>query len=92
MAELISTQNALANSADFTLTDGQTVSLALKDDGADNDIYDNAIAYIQYKSSNGKYVTIGQLDFKAPMRILSAPGTFRVSKPASAYAYGVDKV
>jgi hypothetical protein len=92
MAEIIASQTAAANSADFTLTDGSSCSLFLKDADADTDLYSNAVAYVQIKSSEAKYVTIGKLDFADPLSVLSAPGTFRVSKPASAYAFGVDKV
>ena len=91
MAEIIASQVAAANSADFTLTDGQSVSLLLKDDVVDTDLYAGAVAFIQAKSAGAKYVTIGELNFDEPLIVLSAPGTFRVSKAASAYAYGVDK-
>ena len=92
MAQIIAPTVAASNSADFTLTDGSSVSLFLKDADADTDLYNNAVAYIQIKSSEAKYVTIGKLDFADPLSVLSAPGTFRVSKPASSYAFGVDKV
>ncbi len=91
MAEIIASQTTAANSADFTLKDGQSVSLLLKDDVADTDLYNNAVAFIQAKSAGTKYVTIGKLTFEEPLMVLSAPGTFRVSKGISAYAYGVDK-
>ena len=91
MAEIIASQVAAANSADFTLTDGQSVSLLLKDDVVDTDLYAGAVAFIQAKSAGAKYVTIGELNFDEPLVVLSAPGTFRVYKAASAYAYGVDK-
>lgn len=91
MAELIATTSAEATSADFTLADGASTSIYLKDAQTTNDIVpENSAAFIQVKSGS-KYITIGSIDRKNPIAVLAAPGTFRVYKPLSSYPVGVDR-
>lgn len=89
MAELIATQTNSAYSADFTLIDGASKTIFLKDNDVSNSVSFNSIAYIQAKAGT-KYVNIGQITDSSPITVLAAPGTFRVYKPATAYAVGVE--
>lgn len=88
MAELLASSTANAVSADFTLIDGQSTLLLLKD-AIGEAVCPDAVARIQVKSGT-KYFTIGMLDVTNPARVLQAPGTFRVVKFPSTAAFGVD--
>ena len=88
MAELIAPGTTAANSADFTLTDGQSATLYLKTAGPA--IAPASIAVIQVKSG-ASYFTIGQLTTGDPMQVLQAAGTFRVVRKPHTIAFGVDK-
>lgn len=90
MAELIASSVNAANSADFTLTTGVTATLNLKGP-ADTWVGPQSIAYVQIKSADGRYYTIGALTVQNPASVLSAVGTFRVAKIAAPDAFGVDK-
>jgi hypothetical protein len=90
MAELISVQTGTANSVDFTLAEGGAVSLLLKD-GVNTKLPRGVSALIQIKTSEGVYMTIGQLTSDNPMQVLQGAGTYRVNKSAGAVAFGVDK-
>jgi len=89
MATLIASGTAPAVSADIVLTGG-TVTLSLVSDGAGDNVTPDAVASIQVKSAGGNYFTIGALDFMHPSLNLTATGTYRVSRPLSAVAFGVE--
>ena len=91
MPEIIAAGTALANSADIVIGPGGTATFLLKG-GAGADVPFRSVALIQAKGLvSGQYVTIGQLDSAAPIRVLTAAGTFRVSKLATDAAVGVDQ-
>ena len=90
MAELIAVGTAQADSADFTNTSGTDLAIFLKT-AASQTLPNDAKALIQVKSSEGAYFDIGVLTAVEPMRLLSAPGTFRVRRLACAVGFGVDK-
>jgi hypothetical protein len=90
MATLIATSTAGATSADIVLASGASATLSLVNGNAGDDVCTDAVAQIQVKSAGGNYFTIGQLDFMNKSLVLSATGTFRVLKPLSALAYGVE--
>jgi hypothetical protein len=91
MAELIASSTNTATSADFTLTDGQSTTLFLKD-AEGTKVHPNALASVQIQSSGGQYFEVGILDDANPARVLQAPGVFRVVKFSAERAYGVDRV
>ena len=91
MAELISTQTTAAQSADFTLTSTDVATLSLKN-ATSGVPTDGGVAEIQLKSvASGTYMTIGYLTKSDPCLVLSAPGTYRINKPISTIAFGVDQ-
>lgn len=75
------------DSTDIVLASGVSTTLALA--GATLDT--SCVAMIQIKSTAATYMTIGTLDVYNPMRVLAAPGTFRVRKLASAVAITVER-
>lgn len=89
MAELIAPTTAPANSAPFSILAGDSVTLLLKD-AVGPYCPPNCVAYVQQQSSGGEWFTVGQIDTLNPAKVLLAAGTFRLSKPASADAYGAD--
>lgn len=91
MAELISVQTGGVNSADFSLTEGGAASLLLKD-GVNAKLAKGLSALIQIKTSEGVYMTLGQLTSENPMQVLQGAGTYRIVKQAGAVASGVDKI
>jgi hypothetical protein len=88
--ELIPINTATATSADFTLFDGQSTTIFLKD-ATSNEVTPEAIALVQIKADTA-YFTIGKLDVTTPGRVLQAPGTFRVLKFNSPTAFGVERL
>lgn len=90
MAELIANGTTETTSADFTMANGDSATIYLKN-AAGPLLSSDARAVIQIKSADGNYFTIGEINRANPAKVLSAPGTFRVVKIASANAYGVDK-
>lgn len=89
MAEIIASSTTTGTSADFTLTDGQSTTIFLKDADSPKPPVD-AIAVVQIKSGT-QYFDVGALDAQRPVRVLQAPGTFRVFKYGGASAFGVDR-
>lgn len=88
MAALIASSVAQTDSADIVLA-GTGTTLALV--SADGNVPRDAQAVIQYKSAAGQYTTVDTLSAAQPAVVLTATGTFRVRKYASAVAYGVDR-
>lgn len=88
MAELLTVSTAYAASADFTLTDGQTATVLLKN--GVGQLPAGVTSNIQVKTSEGVYMTLDQLTAGAPMLTISGAGTYRVVKPAGP-SLGVDK-
>ena len=89
MAELIASSVNAGASADFTLTDGASATIFLKD-AVGTKVCPEAIANVQIKSGT-EYFDIGTLDVYKPVPVLQAPGTFRVYKYSAPLAFGVDK-
>lgn len=89
MAELIASGTTEADSADFILTAGGSATLYLKD-AAGSAVAPLSTAEVQIKSGT-EYFTIGTLNIQNPAQVLTAVGTFRVRRMASATAFGVDK-
>jgi hypothetical protein len=89
MPQIIAPTTSTGVSADFTLIDGASTTLFLKDDEGVS-VPPDAIAVVQIKSGS-EYFSIGTLDVANPARVLQAPGTFRIFKHVSSTAVGVDR-
>jgi hypothetical protein len=79
---------AASSAADFTLADGAAATLNLF--GAAG-VPSDARATVEILASNSTYVVLGEMNAGNPAMQVFGPGTYRVSKSASAVAYGVDK-
>lgn len=92
MAAYITSGTTESAGTDFTLTDGQSVTLFLIDAAGDA-VDPNARADVQLKDSAGAYFTCGTLTGTPDgcARKLSSPGTYRVVRRANSNAFGVDK-
>ena len=90
MAELIATGRAQADSSDFTLADGQSTTIFLKDASYDS-VPAQCAANVQIKSADSVYYTIHVITARCPAIVLDAPGTYRVRKQASITTFGVDR-
>lgn len=91
MAELIATGTTDVDSSEFTLNSTDAVTLSLKS-ASDPNIPQGVQAVILYKTSASTFLRIGFLDERTPAQVLSAPGTYKVTRRACATSYGVDKV
>jgi hypothetical protein len=89
MAEIIAPTTSSGTSADFTLADGDSTTIFLKDADS-NSVPADAVAVVQIKSGT-QYFSIGVVDVSAPAKVLQAPGTFRVFKHVSSTSVGVDR-
>ena len=85
MPEIIASGTTATSSAEFTLTDGSNAVLSLGNPGP------ASVALVQLKSTGGTFVTIGQLTSNNPAQVLSATGTFIVTRAATSVAFSVDK-
>ena len=91
MAEIIAAGTTNTSSADFTLADGQSTTLSVKD--ANGNLPSGELGgnlFIQIKSGTG-YASFGELTFKDPVKVLAAPGTFRTLRQNPILSYGVDR-
>jgi hypothetical protein len=85
MAEIITAGITAVSSSEFTLQEGYSAVLSLSNPGP------ASVAYVELKTSDGTFVTVGQLNTASPAQVLTAVGTFRINRAASAVAFGVDK-
>lgn len=83
--ELLAAGTTAANSADFTLADGESATLALKGAGASG-VLDFAPVLIEIKDDAGAYHQIGGL---LKPQVLSGAGTYRVRRIANRGSVGV---
>lgn len=90
MINLIPVNTTEASSADFTVTKDTPVTLFLIDANGFA-IHARAKALLQIKASNGTYTTVGQLTATSPVLVVSAPGTWRVTRLANEVGFGVDR-
>ncbi len=88
MAELLAIGTTLAASADFTLT-GESSTLFLTAAAAQ---VPQCVALVEIKSAAGTYHIIGKLDEYNPAKVLTGPGTYRVSRQVCTTGVGVDRV
>lgn len=93
MAVLLAPGTTAANSASFTLADGESATLCLAP-AQSGELGNDAAVDIQMQS-NGEWVTIGGLNAArvgATAAVVQAPGTFRVARVARKHPVGVEKV
>lgn len=83
--EILASGSATAQSTGFALLDGQTSNLILKTEAGAVVSVD-----VQIEDSTG-WVTVGQLTSAEPVKALSGPGTFRVSRVSSSWRLSVDR-
>jgi hypothetical protein len=88
--ELIATGTTAVSSSDITVVAGTPVTVFLKK-GTDGAVDVNARAIIEQKSAGGTYHEVGALTGQLQARVIDGPGTFRVSRPVSSVAFGVDQ-
>lgn len=89
MAELIAAATTAANSADVAVANGEAVTFFLKN--AVGGAADGAVA-LQIKDAGGRYYDLIELNRARPMFHLTTPGTYRVRKPVTDRAIGVDYI
>jgi hypothetical protein len=91
MASLIASGTTQADSADFTVSAGAPSTISLHD--ADGVFANDVAAVIKVKSSSGVYRPVigGDLTAQRPDIVIDGPGVYRVTKYASAVAFGVDQ-
>lgn len=91
MAEILAPTTAAANSLDQVIAAGTSLTMLLKPaTGAAPLSQLSASVTISSKTSGGDYLPVASLTPGNPSVVLTAVGTFRVSKAASTVAYGVD--
>jgi len=88
--ELIPITTDAFTSVDFTLLDRQQGTLSIKDNISDTYMRNGNKIDLQIKSTDGQYLNVGTLDHIFPIARLNSPGTYRVVKSQSSYAYGAD--
>lgn len=76
LAQLIAAGTTAAQSADFTVAAGETLTVSLKAAAGD------AQAVIELKDDGGTYTIIARMDVNNPAWAISAPGTYRVRRRA----------
>ena len=87
--ELLPIANADADSADFTLADGESATVHLTTGGGS--IPMDSLVRIQIKDSGGGYTSIARLDVRTHAVKLSSPGTYRARRHSSPHPVGVQR-
>lgn len=91
MAEILAPTVAAATSADQVVPASTSMTLVLKPATGGSPLSQLAANIsVQVKTSGGDYLPFGDLNPSNPVLVLTAAGTFRLSKPASVVAYGAD--
>ncbi|MBL0420516.1 hypothetical protein JI739_09200 [Ramlibacter sp. AW1] len=86
MANIIASGTTEASSSEFTLTtDSANIYITGGAPGSD------ARALVQIKAADGTFSTVGELTKQFPAQLLTGAGTYRVTRVATATAFGVDK-
>lgn len=89
--ELLAIGNAAAQSADFTLTSTDAVSVFVKQSVSGLPAPGIQAEIRQKSTVTGTYVTVGQLTTKEPAQVINAPGTYAVVRLDTGAVFGVDK-
>lgn len=83
--EILASGSATAQSTGFALLDGETSTLILKTESGAKVSVDVQI------QDTASWVTVGKLTNDDPVKLLSGPGTFRVSRVSSSWPLSVDR-
>lgn len=83
--EILASGSVTAQSDGFALLDGASSNLVLKAESVAVVSVD-----VQIQDSTG-WVTVGQLTSAEPVKAISGPGTFRVSRVSSSWPLSVDR-
>lgn len=76
-------------SAEFSLVSGQTATVSLKP--SPTGLPPTARAAIQFKTSAGGFIDLGELTISEPMKGVGLPGTYRVLRRGNPVSFGIDK-
>jgi hypothetical protein len=87
---LIASGATAAESAEFTLADGENVTLSLLL-ATNGPTAPGPWASVLMKSSSGSFAQVGVLTAADPVQVLEAQGTFKVYRPQTDVAFGVDR-
>ncbi len=89
--ELIPITDNAMYSPDIVLAAGQTATIHLKDNITPSgvELPELSRAYIQIRSGV-QYLNVGELTERQPALVIYSPGTYRIYKPMSANALGVE--
>lgn len=85
--QLISIGTGAANSSDIVLADGETASVGIKASSSPI-ISTGCRVDIFIKDDGGTYWVLGGLSSSRPATIISGPGTYRLTRPATSAACG----
>jgi hypothetical protein len=88
--QILASGTTADNSTDVVIAAGSYDTVFFKDAGGPDTPFD-ALGLVQIKDAAGQYFTIGKLTRHQPGVVLAGPATYRVSRPACATAFGVDK-
>jgi hypothetical protein len=88
ITQLLAVGTGAANSVDIVVPAGAPVTVMLKDADGSDDLPSGCAVNIMLKDDGGQYFRIGQLnsnDLEQRARMLTGPGTYRLSRtPGSA--------
>jgi hypothetical protein len=88
MDVLISPGTTATTSSDFDVTTDPVTVMMYTDSGVSLSGASKTVT-IELKAPNGQYHAVGQMIGGATAVVISGPGTYRVSRQASAEAFGV---
>lgn len=92
MPAIIPASTAAAQSASFTLADGQNAALKLNAPLVNGAIPRDCSATVEYQTSGGAWLALPErIDPENPAMVLAGAGTYRVVVAASNTSFGVDK-
>jgi hypothetical protein len=91
MANIIASGTADAVSAEFTLAAGDSTTLFITSPTGDEGT-PGVVAKVQIKAASGAWTTVGELRYGQLARVLSGAGTYRVWRPATGMAFGVERI
>lgn len=77
--QILAVGSSDANSADVVVSDGSTLTVALKD-GTGPVVASGCLVDILLKDDAGQYFLIDTLSVHKPAVVISAPGTYRFSR------------
>lgn len=89
MANILAIGSSGLSSSDFTVISGSPTTVHLIQSTTGN-VANMPAVTIDLKGSNGTYLTIGALTSSDPARVITAAGTYRVTRISGSAPVGVD--